>query len=312
MRALIGADRDRAGDPVEKRVVGGRQGLLDQLDAGLLAGREVGHEVGGGPALIGVDDQPHAGHRRADGGEALGIALRAELELEQFVPARGGGVRHALRRAEADRVGRDHRLRRRQAGELVHADAGTLGLEVPHRAVERVARRAGRQHGLQRLAGEAGGDGALEGGQSGRHAFHALAIARIGHAFATADEGAVPQGRGDDGGLGLRATGDGEAAADGEAFRGDEELGHGQEGVGGAANRAMGSEHNAARPPAGVAAKAQWRALSGRSAIINSFRGPDGSTTRTLTAMKHIGNLAIGGFVPLKVPSGKETDLGSR
>ena len=62
------------------------------------------------------------------------------------------GLRHALRRAEAQRVAGDDRLRLGEAGELPGRLARLLRLKIPQRAVERVPRRAGLHRLPQRLA----------------------------------------------------------------------------------------------------------------------------------------------------------------
>ena len=70
------------------------------------------------------------------------------------------------------------------------ADAGALGVEVPEGAVERVAGGARRHDVLQRLAGQARLDPGAHGLDGRGHALDRLAVAGIGHAFASAD-GAV-------------------------------------------------------------------------------------------------------------------------
>ena len=85
VRALVGADRHGAREPGQRVVAPVRQRLLDQLDAGLRAGGQIGARgVSRVPAFIGVDDQ-----RRDRGGRAHRRDARrdrrraAELDLEQ-------------------------------------------------------------------------------------------------------------------------------------------------------------------------------------------------------------------------------------
>ena len=69
---------------------------------------------------------------------------------------RGGfarGVRHCLRRAERDRVGRGQRMWGGQSGEFVDRLSGLLGFQVPERAIERIAGGARRHRRLQQRRG---------------------------------------------------------------------------------------------------------------------------------------------------------------
>ena len=154
-------------------------------------------------------------HRR----DALGIAGAAELDLEELASGRGlRRRRHHLRRAERDRVGGGQRLRGGEPGELMRGLSGALGLEIPERAVERIARRAGRHGLLQRHAVEAERQLVADRAERRHHARDGLAIARIGHAFAAAPVAAVVQLDDDHLGLGLGAAADREGAGDRPAF----------------------------------------------------------------------------------------------
>ena len=57
MHALVGTDRDRPLDVLEREIVPLRQGLFDQSDPGLRAGGEIRFEIAVGPSLIGIDDE---------------------------------------------------------------------------------------------------------------------------------------------------------------------------------------------------------------------------------------------------------------
>ena len=112
-----------------------------------------------------------------------------QLQLQQR-PVRGAPRAASpmrSRRVEAQRIGRDDRLQQRaDAGELGDAAVRSrLRVEIPERAVERVAGRARRHRALQFAPVEPGDDRcrciALERLDD---AVDALAVARIGHAFA--------------------------------------------------------------------------------------------------------------------------------
>ena len=83
MHAFVGADRYGMRERGERRVVGGRQRLFHQRHPGGRAGRQILGEGGGGPALVGVDDQLGTGCCGAHRTDALGIARLPELHLEQ-------------------------------------------------------------------------------------------------------------------------------------------------------------------------------------------------------------------------------------
>ena len=99
--------------------------------------------------------------------------------------------------------------------------AGALGLEIPERAVERVARGAGGHRLLQRRAVEAEGQPVGDGAERGHHACDGLAVARVGHAFAAAAVAAVAQLGDHHLRLGLGAAADREGAGDRPAFGAD-------------------------------------------------------------------------------------------
>ena len=150
MHQLVGADRDDAGDVLQGCVVAGGQRLLDELDACRLRRIEQALEVGGAPRLVGIGDEPRLGHGGADGGEPRLVAVAAKLELEQRIArglARPG--RHLLRGAERDGEGGLDGMQRRKSCKLGRASSRALRLEVPQRAVERIARGASRQQGLK-------------------------------------------------------------------------------------------------------------------------------------------------------------------
>ena len=119
----------------------------------------------------------------------------------------GAGVGGHLRRiAEAEGVAGHRRLRRRQAGEIPGAFARGLGLEVPQRAVERVARRAGRQQIGQAFAAQR----TAQSAQRMQRVLDGLAVARIGNGLAAARVAAGADVRHDDMRLGLGAARDNE------------------------------------------------------------------------------------------------------
>ncbi len=225
VHALVGADRQRPRHVQQRIVAIGGQRLLDQRNAGLCAGGEIAGEIVRRPAFVGVDDQlgPWCGIAHRKNSRAI-VRSAAELDLEQrTIGGLGGGLRHRIRRCERDRIGGGERLRHGKPYELVHRPLGALGGQVPERAVDRVARRAGRHRGLQALAIESLGDRAGELLDCGRDALDRLAVARIGHAFAAAPMHAVGELGDHDHGFGLGAAADREGACDRPAFDTDRE-----------------------------------------------------------------------------------------
>ena len=88
----------------------------------------------------------------------------AKLDFEQRAARCFGSLLgHNLGLGERDRVGGDQRLGCRQAGQLVHGFAGTLGGQVPERAIERVAGCARLHRLLQGAAIKPAGDRMLHG-----------------------------------------------------------------------------------------------------------------------------------------------------
>ncbi len=155
------------------------------------------------------------GRRAAHRHDPRPIVGAAELDLEQSAAGCFGCLfRHDLGLGERDRVGGDERLRRRQAGELVHRPAGALGREVPERAIERVAGGARRHRLLQAAAIEPACDLAGQRRDGLGDAIDGLAIARIGHAFAAAAVVPVAELGDHDRSLRLGAPADREAAGD--------------------------------------------------------------------------------------------------
>ena len=104
-------------------------------------------------------------------------------------------------------------------------DAAALGLEVPERAVERVAGGARRHRFLERDAVEPALDRAPLRLDRRSDAFDGLAVAGIGHAFAAPDGVALGDRDRDHDGLGAGAAGDGEPAGDREALGRDRQAG---------------------------------------------------------------------------------------
>jgi hypothetical protein len=108
MGRFIRADGDGAGHGAECLVIAGGQRLFDEFDAGIGAGPEHLVKVRGRPAFIGIDDEAAFGRIAADQLQAFGIALAAELQLEErAVGGFGRRLAHGLRRVEAQRIGGD-------------------------------------------------------------------------------------------------------------------------------------------------------------------------------------------------------------
>ena len=118
------------------------------------------------------------------------------------------GVGHGGGRTEAQGEGGYDRLRRLQAGERPGANLATLRLEVPERAVDRIARCAGREATRQSRTVESRLDRVAHGFDLGEYAGHALAIAGVGRALAAAAQRTVGDLDHDDQRLGLGAPRD--------------------------------------------------------------------------------------------------------
>ena len=133
MHRLVGADRNGSGDARQNIVAAGGQRLLDQLHACSRGGGKKRFDIVGLPGLVGIDDEPRLRDRRTHRGQSVGVAIAAELELEQGMRrarlARSGG--HRVRRGEREGEGGEHRLEGRHPGERRGALTTALGLEVP-------------------------------------------------------------------------------------------------------------------------------------------------------------------------------------
>lgn len=99
--------------------------------------------------------------------------------------------------------------------------AGPLRLPVPERAVDRVARRAGRHQPGDGVAVCSGFDRAARRFDGGDHAVDRFAVARIGHALAAPFRVGLRDPDHDDDGLGARAARNGEGARNGKGFADD-------------------------------------------------------------------------------------------
>ena len=124
----------------------------------------------------------------------------------------GGGRAHAFGRIEAKRHGSRTRLGLVEPRQRPGRPAGLLRLEVPERAVERIAGSARRQRVPQRLPGNAALDRfalALD-----RHArpLRRLVVTRVGDCLAPPRAGTVRDLGDDDAGLRLGAAGDAKSA----------------------------------------------------------------------------------------------------
>ena len=142
--------RARGGRMRGERLVGaGGQRLLDRLEADLGCDGEQAVEIGRRPSLRWR--RRRGGHRAGRGGRRACARRRrrhrrgAELQLEQrqVRHARGLGG-HLVGSGEADRVAGQERTRRRERRRAARRGGRSLGLEIPQRAVERVAGGARR------------------------------------------------------------------------------------------------------------------------------------------------------------------------
>ena len=117
-------------------------------------------------ALVGIDAEPDVGPCLADGAHAgdVEFELAGQLDLDGArlsVVARA--LRHDFRIVGAEREGGDQRPRSVDPGQAIGGIAGPAGLQLPHRAIDRVARAAGRQELAKLLAAVAGFDGRAVG-----------------------------------------------------------------------------------------------------------------------------------------------------
>ncbi len=228
MRAFVGADRDRPLDLRERLIAAVRQRLFHQHHAGLGAGGEMAAKIALVPALIGIDHERGPGRGGAHRGDACGvaaiIAIAAELDLEQCAGGDlGGGRGHGVGRRQRDRKSGGEGVRGGQAGERVNRAPAALGLEVPERAVERIAGGPGRHRVLQSLAVETGGEPRPHGLDLRHHAVDGFAVAGIGNAFAAAARLAVAQFCDHHHGLGFGTAADGKGTGDRPVFGGNGE-----------------------------------------------------------------------------------------
>ena len=219
MTAFVGAERQARGDASKPLLLAMADGLLDHLDAQRGQGGRLSSDVEIVPALVRVDDEARLRSARAHGGDPVAVARAGKLALEQAEAARrgGAGVRlHPRGIVEADGEGGGERCGRGEARQAPDRLAGALRLQVPERAVERVARRAARHRLQQRLPVERPGIGA----DRRRAAFGRLALIIDRRAFAPAEMVAVAHGADDHVHEGLGAPADDEGARDRPAFDG--------------------------------------------------------------------------------------------
>ena len=177
------------------------------------------------PAFVGVDDEFGVRRAGAHCPDALKIAVGAELDLEQRpVCVFGRLLAHRRRRAERNRVGGRRGPRLGEARQSPGRRSRPFRFEVPKGAVERVARRPGRQSVLQRDAIESVVEVDRDGTDERDHALRRLAVARIGNALAAPHKSLLGQRRRHDADFRARPARDREGAGDGKTLFGDAEL----------------------------------------------------------------------------------------
>lgn len=218
MHTLVGADRHRPLDFAQDRILPDRQRLLDERHAATGCNAQILGKTVWPPALVRIDDQPAAGGSLGHRAQAGGIVLAAQFDLQKR-PVRVGACLgcHFLGRTEGDGLRRGQCARGRTEC-FLDTPARAFGLQVPERAVERVARRTGRHELHQRLTVYAIRHGAAHGLDLCYHAFHGLPVAGIGHAFAAARGSLLGEGAGDHLRLGFRTAGDAEDAGYGKTL----------------------------------------------------------------------------------------------
>ena len=197
MHQLVGTDRNGPGDARQEIVVAGGEGLLDQLARLPPRRRQEAIPCSGCHASLASTMSLACGTACAHGDEPLFVAIAAELELEQGMRQRRLARlrRHRLGRSEREGEGGEHGVQRADPGKRRGALGPTAwprdptGRNRAHcaRRPQAAASRA-RPGSTRRRWPGAGLDG-------GDHALDALAIARIGHAFAAPRMGAVADRR---------------------------------------------------------------------------------------------------------------------
>src|ERR1019366_8847265 len=191
------------------------------------AGFEIAFESGLWPGLIGIDDKNSVSRGGAHRREPRRIAFSREFDFEKRAPARlGRRRRHLGRAAGRDREGGHNRRGGRDAREHMSRDAASLGIEIPERAIERMAGGAWWQKALERAAIRARLDWGAHRSYLGQDGLDALAITGIGNALAASAKAPGLDRRHDHDRFRLRTARDHEFAKDWESFNGNIEIWH--------------------------------------------------------------------------------------
>jgi hypothetical protein len=152
MAAFVGADRHRAVEPGQRRIIARGQRLLDQRHPQPdQMRRQIGVDLGR-PALVGIDDDPRIRRARAHRLQPGHVVLVPSLIFSSgrwACAAPLGGA--SLGRIERQGIGGDLGPGRGSPASS-QTRGPPLGLQIPQRAIDRVARRPGRQQVLQRGA----------------------------------------------------------------------------------------------------------------------------------------------------------------
>src|SRR6516164_2797265 len=124
------------------------QRLLELADLGFCQRIDERPEPAQGVSLIGIDPEPYIGARLSHGFHTCDVEfqLTGEFDLErlcsgEFTRARG----HDRRVLRTEREGRYQGLRRIESGQLPHRLPRAPRVELPQRAIERIARTSRRE-----------------------------------------------------------------------------------------------------------------------------------------------------------------------
>ncbi len=209
VQALVSSKRHRTAQVGKIGVSTCWQRLLNELDTERMEPMAQRLDIKPRPALVCVRNEAGVGCDAANGSDAVKITLAAQLELQKFPPGHAPGLRlHGCRIAKADRVGRKHRARLRQAKPLPDPNAARFGLEIPEGRVKRVARSTCRQKIEEVSAGRARLHFGLNLAKRSKRSQGMISEIIDGRAFTAAEDFALPELNAHDLDIGLGAAGD--------------------------------------------------------------------------------------------------------
>ncbi len=219
MATFVRAKGERRLDPRQPVLTPVKNRLLDHFHTEFGQSARFRSDVEIVPAFIGIDDQPRAWRPGTNRCNPVPVPLTRQLAFQQGKASarRSTGVGfHLVRVIQADGESSGQRCRRLNARQLPNGNARLSGLQVPQRAVKRVARRASRHRYQQRLAIQR----PLIGVDGGGTAFGCFTFVINRRAFAPAHMYAIAHGTDHDVHRGFGAPADNEGARYRPAFDG--------------------------------------------------------------------------------------------